>query len=137
MGSSRRRRTIDRLVQQAESGQRQLFSPTTYLSGDTGDIMKWPFDQPRNCATVFSKSVLNRSRPILLVSHDEDDHGWQFLDGVSEELEDVSLAGLGHVLEIDPAIAQLADLAPGFQATRAGPEELWIIERALPDEDED
>ncbi|MGJ7608914.1 hypothetical protein ACSFA7_31570 [Variovorax sp. LT1R20] len=96
--------------------------------------MKWPFDQPQNCATVFSKSVLDRSRPILLVSHDEDDHGWQFLDGVSDELEDVALAGLGHVLEIDPAIVQLADLAPGFQATRTSPEEQWTIERVRPDE---
>jgi hypothetical protein len=118
-------------------GQQQSFSATTDLSGDLGDIMKWPFDQPRNCATVFSKSVLNRSRPILLVSHDEDDHGWQFLDGVSEELEDVALAGLGHVLEIDPAIVQLAELAPGFQAARAGLEEQWIIERTPPDENED
>jgi hypothetical protein len=99
--------------------------------------MKWPFDQPRNCATVFSKGVLNRSRPILLVSHDEDDHGWQFLDGVSEELEDVALAGLGHVLEIDPAIVELAKLAPGFQARRMGPDEKWVIERTPPDEDDD
>ncbi|WP_093081447.1 hypothetical protein [Variovorax sp. OV084] len=99
--------------------------------------MKWPFDQPRNCATVFSKSVLNRSRPILLVSHDEDDHGWQFLDGVSGELEGLALAGLGHVLEIDPAIVELADLEPGFQATRAGPDEKWVIERAPSQEDED
>lgn len=53
--------------------------------------MKWPFDQPRNCAAVFSKSVLDRSRPILHVSHDEDDHGWRFLDGVSEELDDSAL----------------------------------------------
>ncbi|SFP24782.1 hypothetical protein [Variovorax sp. 770b2] len=98
--------------------------------------MKWPFDQPRNCATVFSKSVLNRSRPILLVSHDEDDHGWQFLDGVSEDLEDLALAGLGHVLEIDPGIVELADLVPGFQATRAGPQEQWVVEPAPP-QDED
>ncbi|RST49931.1 hypothetical protein [Variovorax sp. DXTD-1] len=99
--------------------------------------MKWPFDQPRNCATVYSKSVLDRSKPILVVSHDEDDHAWQFLDGISEELEDLAIAGLGHVLEIDPAIVQLADLAPGFRATRAGSEEQWIIERVPPDEDEE
>lgn len=99
--------------------------------------MKWPFDQPRNCVTVFSKSVLNRSRPILLVSHDEDDHGWQFLDGVSGELKDLALAGLGHVLEIDPAIVELADLAPGFQATRTGLGEKWVIEQVPPGEDVD
>lgn len=99
--------------------------------------MKWPFDQPRNCATVFSKSVLDRRSPILLVSHDEDDHGWQFLDGASDGLEELALAGLGHVLEIDPAIAELADLAPGFQATRASPDAKWVIERAPPDEDDD
>jgi len=106
-------------------------------SENANDIMKWPFDQPRNCATVFSKSVLDRSSPILLVSHDEDDHGWQFLDGISEALDDLALAGLDHVLEIDPAIVELADLAPGFQAAREGPGAKWVIERVPPDKEED
>ena len=99
--------------------------------------MSWPFDQPRNCATVFSKSVLDRSRPILYVSHDEDDHGWQFLDGLSEELEDVVLAGLAHVLEIDPAMVELAGLEPGFHASRAAVNAPWVIERTPPDPDDD
>lgn len=99
--------------------------------------MTWPFDQPRNCATVFSKSVLDRSRPILHVSHDEDDHGWQFLDGVSEELEDVVLAGLGHVLEIDPAVVELAGMEPGFHASRTAVTEPWVIQRTPPDPEDE
>jgi hypothetical protein len=95
---------------------------------------EWPFDQPRNCATIFSKSVLDRSRPILRVSHDDDDNGWQFLDGVSEAIEDVALAGLGHVLDIDPSIVELADLEPGFQATRERLGANWVIEKTPLDE---
>lgn len=102
----------------------------------TDHAMQWPFDQQRNCATVFSKSVLDQSRPILFVSHDEEDHAWQFLHGISGELEDLALAALFHVLEIDPGMAELATLKPGFHASRAAVNEPWVIERTPPDPDD-
>lgn len=125
------------LMMHGEDDEMAEAVPSMDRQGEQDDTTDWPFDQPRNCATVVSKSILDRSRPILHVSHDEDDHGWQFLDGVSEELEDLALVGLGHVLEIDPAIVELADLAAGFQATRAGFGEKWVIEQTPPSEDGD
>ena len=90
--------------------------------------MDWPFDQPPNCATIFSRRVLDGSRPILRVSHDADDHGWQFLDGIGDALDDAALAALGRVLEIDPSIAELAGMPPGSRARRARPGDEWTIE---------
>ena len=98
--------------------------------------MKWPFDQPKDCATVVSKSIIDGGKPILHVSHDEDDHGWQFLDGISEELDDLEIIGLSHILEIDPTMAELAHLEPGYHATRTRVDSEWIIEKT-PTEPED
>lgn len=93
----------------------------------------WPFDQPENCATIVSKSVLDGSAPILAVSHDADDHGWQFLDGMSEEIDDLVIVGLAHILEIDPAMKELAGLEPGFEATRERAESPWVIQPIPPE----
>lgn len=98
-------------------------------------ILMWPFDQPKNCATIVSKSILERGAPILVVCHDADDHGWQFLDGLSEKVHDLALIGLRHILEIDPAMAELANLEPGYQASREATTSAWVIEQ-IPDESE-
>lgn len=96
----------------------------------------WPFDQSPNCATIVSKSVIDKRKPILHVVHDEDDHGWQFLDNESEALEDLCIVGLGHVLDLDPSMAELAVLEPGWQATRDDTQAPWRIE-PVPPEPED
>lgn len=96
----------------------------------------WPFDQPPNCAAIVSKSVIDKRKPILHVVHDEDDHGWQFLDNESEALEDLCIVGLGHVLDLDPSMAELAGLEPGWQATRDDAQAPWRIE-PVPPEPED
>jgi hypothetical protein len=44
------------------------------------DEQDWPFDQPPDAAAITLRAVLDGA-PILLVSHDADDDGWQFLDG--------------------------------------------------------
>ena len=40
----------------------------------------WPFDQPPNCAVFTLRRIAEGIDPILFVSHDLDDHGWQFWD---------------------------------------------------------
>lgn len=97
----------------------------------------WPFDQQPHCATIASKSVVQRIQPILHVTYDEDDHGWQFLDNESEEMEALCIVGLAHILEIDPSMAELAHLAPGWQATRASVDSPWVIEPTPPEPHDD
>ncbi len=50
----------------------------------------WPFDQPRNCASFVTREVMDRDEPnSVLVTHDSDDHGWQFIgssDGMPCEI---------------------------------------------------
>jgi hypothetical protein len=78
----------------------------------------WPFDQPPNCAVITLKAIVAGEMPILFVSHDERDHGWQFLSGDPVSKEDASVVALREIVELDPSILKLADLPAGWVATR-------------------
>ena len=41
----------------------------------------WPFTDPENLAVFTLARVVRGESPILRVTHDEDDGGWQFTDG--------------------------------------------------------
>lgn len=78
----------------------------------------WPFDQPRNCATLTMRQVLEGSEPILLVSHDADDHGWQFIGSSDAAMADAKVVCLEEIVQLDPTVLEVADLPPGWQAVR-------------------
>jgi hypothetical protein len=80
--------------------------------------MDWPFDQPRNCATLTMRQVLEGAEPILLVSHDGDDHGWQFIGASDANIEDGRVVCLEEIVELDGTVLQVADLPPGWRAIR-------------------
>jgi hypothetical protein len=88
----------------------------------------WPFDQPKNCGTILSRAVLEGRRSITFVSHDADDHGWQFLDNETNEPNQAALVCLSAVPELDPTVLQVADLEPGWIATRTDINSPWMRE---------
>ena len=94
-------------------------------------VKPWPFYQPRNCAVFTTRQVLEREEPILRVTHDTDDHGWQFL-GRDARAEDAKIISLEEAVELDPSVLQVADLPVGWHAWRASVEEPWIRE-IIPD----
>ena len=77
----------------------------------------WPFDAPRNLAVVTVRQVVDRTLPILLVVHDAEDGGWQFLTGLAFEVADGMLVCLEEIVELDASV-ELADLPEGHEATR-------------------
>ena len=85
----------------------------------------WPFDQPRNGATFTLRSIAFGGAPILRVSHDADDHGWQFLDGQRVEPANAAVVALEEVVRLDPSVLELADLPPSWSATRATKSSPW------------
>jgi len=85
----------------------------------------WPFDQPRNCAAISLKSVVFAGKPILLVSHDEEDHSWQFLDGENLDPNEAAVVSMEEIVKLDPSLLEIADLPPGFIARRATPTSPW------------
>ena len=74
-----------------------------------------------------TRQVLEREEPILRVTHDTDDHDWQFL-GSDAQAEDAKIISLEEAVELDPSVLQVADLPVGWHAWRASVEEPWIRE---------
>jgi hypothetical protein len=84
----------------------------------------WPFEAKRNTASITTRQVLEGA-PILLVTHDEDDGGWQFLCGTTDETDDGRVVGLGTMYDRDHSLGEVADLPEGWRAWRAGPGQPW------------
>ena len=78
----------------------------------------WPFSDPENVATFTVKQVVCGKEPILLVCHDAEDGGWQFLTGETVQVADAMLVGLKEIVKMDPSVVELADLPEGWSATR-------------------
>jgi hypothetical protein len=95
----------------------------------------WPFDDPENLAVITLKRIVRGETPILRVTHDEDDGGWQFLDGDEVAVEEASLVSLRQMTRLDPSVLELADLPLSWVASRAGPGEPWQRAPAITEED--
>jgi hypothetical protein len=94
------------------------------------DSTRWPFDQPPDAGAITQRRVIlpekgKSPRPILYVTHDEDDHGWQFLDGDEATTKDAAVVRMDSMLTRDPTLAEIADLPPGWVATRVNPGAPW------------
>lgn len=89
----------------------------------------WPFDQPQNCAVFTLRQIISGGDPILRVSHDEDDHGWQFLSRGDAMMEDAVLVCLSEIVGRDPSVLEVADLPPGWRALRRTVGAPWVRER--------
>lgn len=85
----------------------------------------WPFEDPPNVACVSCKQVFRLGKPILWVTHDDDDGGWQFLYGGPLTDEDAMVVGLKTVVKLDPSIVELADLPCGWTAERSAIGKPW------------
>lgn len=85
---------------------------------NTNPTDTWPFDQPRNCATLTMRQVLDGTEPILLATHDADDHGWQFIGTSDASVADGKVVCLEEIVHLDPTVLEVADLPPGWQAVR-------------------
>jgi hypothetical protein len=86
--------------------------------------MHWPFADPPNFVAYSTRAVMERSAPILFVSHEADDGAWQFLNP-DWEPDDLVVICLQHALQQDPSIAALADLPRSWSAERQSPVEPW------------
>jgi hypothetical protein len=72
------------------------------------------------------RQVLDGGEPILLVSHDEDDHGWQFIGSTDANVPDGRVVCLEEMVRLDPTVVEVADLPPGWKAVRECVGEPWV-----------
>lgn len=84
----------------------------------------WPFREAPNVAVFSVHDVVLGGKPILFVSHDKDGD-WQFLTGDTARKQDAVIVGLKEIVERDPTVITLADLPPGWIATRRSANATW------------
>lgn len=81
-------------------------------------MQDWPFASPPDEAVITLTRIITGPSAVLLVTHDDDDDSWQFLDGEHAFESDAAVIGLGEMIALDPSLSQLADLPPGWYAWR-------------------
>ena len=77
--------------------------------------------------------IFDLSRPVLLVSRLDGD--WSFLCGAehADNPDNYRLVGKGHILDRDPTLRELDDLAPNWEAERGSITDAWV-RRPVPDD---
>jgi hypothetical protein len=90
--------------------------------------MTWKFDQDRNVACITCRSIVDGA-PVLVVTHYEDDHSWAFLDGQDADPAKAIVVSMSTVVDGHPELQEIADLLPGWSATRRSADLPWIRRR--------
>jgi hypothetical protein len=91
-----------------------------------GLFSKWPFDQAKDVAAVSDASVVERGAPILLAIHYSEDRSWAFLSGGAFDPAEGRVIGMGEAVALDETLRSIADLPPGWTATRARVGVEWV-----------
>lgn len=86
--------------------------------------MTWMFDQAQNVACITCESVV-AGKPVLVVTHYEDDHSWAFLDGQAFNPKQALVVAMSEVLDIHTELQAIADLPTGWTASRAAIGDPW------------
>lgn len=88
--------------------------------------MEYKFLDDKNTIAITTKKIVSRQSEILLVSHDEDDRMWEFLDGEDVCEENAVVVSMFEMSQIDESINELYDLPLGWIAYRENKTTEWI-----------
>lgn len=80
--------------------------------------IKWPFTDARNTLVFTTRDVIEEGKPILLVTHDQDDGAWQFRTRKTVPPPEGEIVALDEIIFRDPSVVELADLPLGWSAIR-------------------
>lgn len=87
----------------------------------------WKFDQGSNVACIASRAVFD-GKPVLIVTHYEDDRSWAFLDGEVFDPPEAFVVAMSAVLDAHPDLMEIATLPVGCTASRTATDQPWSIE---------
>lgn len=89
----------------------------------------WTFREDPATICVVQRTIASGQRDILLVARDSTTGRWQFFDGTGTGMNQVVGLTLGDVVELDPSIAHLTNLAMGWVARRQAKGLPWTFSR--------
>ncbi len=85
----------------------------------------WPFHEEKHTLAVTQRSAIEQRRPILTVLRDSADGQWTFLADENPLIDVVVLVTLEDMVKIDTSLAGVADLPPGWKASRPAIGSAW------------
>ena len=104
---------------------------------DVGHVLArahpWPFPDGAATQSFTTKRIAFEGGYVLGVIHDKDGE-WQFLDGEDLTSDDCVVVHLEHVVGAHADVAELGDLARGWEAWRETPTSAWIRHMSAMDE---
>lgn len=77
---------------------------------------------------VVTTAPVLAGAPILMVSHDADDGGWQFLCGTTNDPADGRVVCLEQIVAMDASLHEVSDLPLGWIAFRSALGAEWTRE---------
>lgn len=77
------------------------------------------FIEHEDTMVLTTKSIINRKRKIVFISHDYDDGMWEFLDEDDLTEDNACIVSLGEILNIDSSVNDLYDLPLGWIAYKS------------------
>ncbi len=93
-------------------------------------MTEFPFRENPRLGVITTITVLEGAASVLLVSHDADDGGWQFLCGTTDDPKDSRIVCLADLVDRDRTLAEVADLPLGWVAFRTAVGGEWTREPA-------
>jgi hypothetical protein len=87
-------------------------------------------DRRRVFGAQTCSHVLEEDRPILLVSRELDGEVLAVCGGESDSGMTMRVLPLDRLLDLDPTLAQLADMPDGWVALRESPDDDWVRSKA-------
>ena len=88
------------------------------------NINDWPFDCGLNQLAIATKFVMDQTKPILAILHD-DEGDWQVLCDTTNNPDDGMVVCLGCLYTRFPLIGQFANLPRGWEAYRTNESSTW------------
>ena len=82
---------------------------------------------PPDDIAITTRHVMEAGWPILLVTHDDDDGAWQFVNGHgdTDDTESAMVIRAVGILAVDATISELVDLPLGWRAWRETADAPW------------
>jgi hypothetical protein len=80
--------------------------------------IKWPFTDTRNTAVFTTRGIIEEGKPILFVTHDQNNGAWEFHTRETVQVSEAKIVALDEIIVRDPSIVELADLPLGWSAIR-------------------
>ena len=87
---------------------------------------QWPFTDSPNMAVYTTRDIIEKGKPILTVTHDQDDGAWQFHTSITTWATDATIVALEEIVFHDPSVVGLSDLPIGWMAIRDSRAEPWV-----------